>query len=189
MISLWKQFDDDVDQILEAMAKGGADRKLQAMTTVIVNIAAERFGEEEKKSSGTSYSKNQRAVKIHNIRKEMKAVKSQHKVAGEEERIGLAQLMCTLRKKIRVLRRAEWHQRRRCERARKRAAFIANPFKFTKDLLGQKRSGKLASSQEDIDQHLTQTYSDPEREQELGECSILIDPPEPKCSSTCQSCS
>ena len=43
----------------------------------------------------------------------------------------------------------------------KRAAFIFNPFKFTKDLFRQKRSGKLASSQEDIDQHLKQTYSDP----------------------------
>ncbi|XP_060938981.1 uncharacterized protein LOC133018922 [Limanda limanda] len=180
MTSLWKKFDDDVDQILEAMAKGEADRKLRAMTTIIVSIAAERFGEEEKKSSGTSYSKNQRAVRIHNIRQEMKALKSQYKAAGQEDRIGLAQLMCILRKNIRVLRRAEWHRRRRCERARKRAAFIANPFKFTKDLLGQKRSGKLASSQEDIDQHLKQTYSDPVREQELGECNNLIEPPEPE---------
>ena len=89
MTSLWKQFDDDVDQILEAMAKGEADRKLRAMTTIIVSIAAERFGE-EKKSSGTSYSKNQRAVRIHNIRQEMKALKSQYKAAGQEERIGLA---------------------------------------------------------------------------------------------------
>lgn len=84
MILLWKQFDDDVDQILEAMAKGGANRKLHAMTTIIVSIPAERFGEEEKKSSGTSYSKYQRALKIHNIR----------------------MLMCILRKKIRVLHRA-----------------------------------------------------------------------------------
>ncbi|XP_031418446.1 uncharacterized protein LOC105897391 [Clupea harengus] len=148
--------------------------------TIIVSIAAERFGEEEKKSSGTSYSKNQRAVRIHNIRQEMKALKSQYKAAGQKERIGLAQLMCILRKNIRVLRRAEWHRRRRRERALKRAAFIANPFKFTKDLLGQKRSGKLASSQEDIDQHLKQTYSDPAREQELGECNNLIEPPEPE---------
>lgn len=112
MTSLWKQFDDDVDQILEVTVKGEADRKLQAMTTIIVSIAAERFGEEEKKSSGTTYSKNQRAVRIHNIRQEMKALKSQYKEAGDEERIGMAQLMCILRKKIRVLRRAEWHRRR-----------------------------------------------------------------------------
>ncbi|XP_061896514.1 uncharacterized protein LOC133645675 [Entelurus aequoreus] len=149
------------------------------MTTIIVSIAAERFGEEEKRSSGTTYSKNHRAIRIHNIRQEMKALKFQYKAAGHEGRTGLAQLMCILRKKIRILRRAAWHRRRRRERARKRAAFIANPFKFTKDLLGQKRSGKLASSQEDIDQHLKQTYSDPAREQELGECNNPIDPPEP----------
>ncbi|KAL7836371.1 hypothetical protein AOLI_G00276550 [Acnodon oligacanthus] len=134
------------------MAKGEAERKLQAMTTIIVSIAAEQFGKEEEKSSRTSYAKNQRAMKIHNIRKEMKALKSQHKGAGEEEHIGLAQLMCILRKKIR----------------------------FTKDLLGQKRSGKLASSQEEIDQHLAKTYNDPGRELELVECNILIDPPEPE---------
>ena len=32
MTSLWKQFDDDVDQIMEVMVNGEADRKLQAMT-------------------------------------------------------------------------------------------------------------------------------------------------------------
>lgn len=54
MTSLWKQLDDDVDQVLEAMGKTEADRKLQAMTTTImVSIATERFGEEEKKGFGT----------------------------------------------------------------------------------------------------------------------------------------
>ncbi len=53
MTSLWKQFDDDVDQILEATAKGEADKKLQALTTIIVSIGAERFGEEEKSSVTT----------------------------------------------------------------------------------------------------------------------------------------
>ena len=116
---------------------------------------------------------NQRAVRIHNIRQNRKALKSQYKVAGQEERTGLAQLMCILQKTIRVLHRAEWHRRRR-ERARKRAAFITNPFKFTKDLLGQMCSSKPASSQKDIDQHLKQLYSDPAREQDN-----LIEPPEP----------
>ncbi|KAJ8011884.1 hypothetical protein DPEC_G00062920 [Dallia pectoralis] len=50
---------------------------------------------------------------------------------------------------------------------------------FTKDLLGQKRSGQLACSQEEIEHHLKETYSDPLREQELGECSTLINPPGP----------
>ncbi|XP_063054019.1 uncharacterized protein LOC134448252 [Engraulis encrasicolus] len=149
------------------------------MTTIIVTMAAERFGEEEKKAPGTPYIKNHRAEKIHLLRWEMKVLKSQYKEAGDEERLGLSQLMAIHRKRIRVLRRAEWHRRRRRERARKRAAFIANPFKFTKDLLGQKRSGKLASSKEDIDQHLAEMFCDPGKELELGDCDILIDPPAP----------
>ena len=66
MTSLW--FDDNVDQILGGLAKGEADRKLPVMTTTIISIAAEWFGEVEKKISGTTYSMNQRAVRIHNIR-------------------------------------------------------------------------------------------------------------------------
>lgn len=31
--SLWEQFDEDVDQILEAMLRGDTDKKLRTMTT------------------------------------------------------------------------------------------------------------------------------------------------------------
>lgn len=48
---------------------------------------------------------------------------------------------------------------------RKPVAFISKPFKFTKVFPRQKCSGKLRKA-----------YSDPEREQELGECKILTDP-------------
>lgn len=105
----------------------------------------------------------------------MKALKSQYKEASKEVRISLAQLTSIFQKQIRVLHLAERRQR---ERACKRAAFIINPFKFTKELLGQKSSGRLVCSKEEINQHLKQTYSDPEREQELVECAVLIDPPE-----------
>ena len=180
MTTLWSQFDDDVDQIMASTTKGSAEGRLQTLITIIGSIAAERFGEEEKKDQKTPYAPNQRATRIHNIRQEMKALKSQFKEAISEERIGLAQLMCILRKKIRILRRAEWHRRRRRERARKRAAFIKNPYKTTKELLEKKRNGKLICSQEEINQHMKQVYSDPDRDNELGECDILIDPPDPE---------
>lgn len=86
MSSLWKKFVDDVE------GEGGADRKLLASTTIIVITAGKEFGEEEKKSSGTTYSKNKRAVRIHNIRKEIKELKSQYKKARDEDHIDLAQL-------------------------------------------------------------------------------------------------
>lgn len=74
---LTSQVDEDVNQILKAMVKGEADGKLQAMTTIIVSMGAEGFGEEEGKSMRTFYSKNHRVVRIHNIRQENRALKSQ----------------------------------------------------------------------------------------------------------------
>ncbi|XP_073720025.1 uncharacterized protein [Misgurnus anguillicaudatus] len=175
----WQTFDEDVDKVLEATAKGDVERRLKTMTAIIVSMAVERFGVEEERGVKKPYTKNQRAVKIHNIRTELKILKKQYKASGEEERGPLEELRCILRKRLLVLRRAEQHRRRRRERARRRAAFIRNPFEFTKQVLGQKKGGRLVSSKEEIDQHLSNTFSDPSREQELGQCDALITPPEP----------
>ncbi|GAA6109066.1 uncharacterized protein LOC109140823 [Tachysurus ichikawai] len=137
----WQMFDDNVDKVPEATAKGDAERRLQTMTAIIVRLAVERFGVEEGRGVKKPYTKNQR--------------------------------------KLLTLRRAEQHRRRRRERARRRAAFIRNPFEFTKQLLGQKKGGRLVSSKEEIDQHLSNTFSDPSREQELRQCDAFITPSEP----------
>lgn len=100
-------------------------------------------------------------------------------MAGDEEREGLADLRAILRKELLTLWRAENHRRRCRERARRRAAFLANPFKLTKDLLGQKRIGRLTCSREAINDHLKSTYSDSRRDQPLGTCKALITPLEP----------
>ena len=63
----WEQFDEDVDKVLEASVKGNVDWRLQAMTTIIISLAQERFGAEEKRSAQAPYTMNQRAVKIHKI--------------------------------------------------------------------------------------------------------------------------
>lgn len=60
-------FDEDADKELEATVKGDVERRLQTMTTIIVSMAAERFGIEEGKRPKQPYSMNQRAVKTHNI--------------------------------------------------------------------------------------------------------------------------
>lgn len=46
-------------------------------------------------------------------------------------------------------------------------------------MLGQKRSGQLTSSKEEIDSYLHDTYSDAAREEDLGECRALINHPAP----------
>lgn len=151
----WQRFDEDVDLVLESMAKGDVEKRLQTMTTVVRAFAAERFGTEEKRVK-QPYVKNSRAEKIHNIRQELKVLRKQHKKASDEERGPLAEFRATLL--------TEYHRRRRRERAQKRPALIANPFQFTKQLLGQKKSGKLMCSREHLDEYLRTTYSDPRTE-------------------------
>ncbi len=122
---------------------------------------------------------NRRATKIHQLRQELRTLKKQFKRAAEEEKQPLEELHNILRKKLTTLRRAEWHRRRGEERARKRAAFIANPFQFAKKLLGDKRSGRLECPREEVDHFLQNNMSDPLRDQDLGPNSALIIPAPP----------
>ena len=132
------------------------------MTNIIVSLAAERFGLEEKKAAKAPYTMNNRATKILQLKKELKSLRRQYKEASEEERDALSELCRILRKKLTTLTRAKWHRRWRKERARKRTAFQANLFGFTK---------QLTSPKSDI--------SDATREQDLGQSKSLINPPAP----------
>lgn len=175
---MWHQFDEDAARIIET-AKGDVDRRLQTMTTIIVSFGAERFGVEEGKPIRPNYSMNTRAERICSLRQKLRTLTNQHKAASEDDRPPLAELRNITRKRLLTLRRAEWHRRQRRERASKRTAFIADPFGFTKQLLGQRRSGRLDCLKEEVDQFLRSNLSDSEREQELGPLRTLLDTPAP----------
>ncbi|KAL7886754.1 hypothetical protein AOLI_G00044750 [Acnodon oligacanthus] len=149
------------------------------MTTIIISLAAERFRLEEKRARNLPYNMKNRVNKIHQLRQELKSLRTRFKEAREEERGPLAELRNILCKKFMTLSRAEWHRRRRKEKARKRANFIVNPFGFTKQLLGKKQNGQLTCSKAEINRHLRDTLCDRSREQDLGHCQYLIDPPAP----------
>lgn len=51
------------------------------------------------------------------------------------------------------------------------------PFGFTKQLLRQNHSGRLACSKEEVDHFLYNNLSDPDREQELSPLRALLDIP------------
>lgn len=145
------------------------------MTAIIVSYAAERFGHVKSRNSKSKYTKNCRGTQVHKLR----SLKKQHKVASEKEKQQLAKLHNFLRKKLMMLCRAEWHQWRGKESARKHSAFITNPFTFTKMLLGDKHSGNLMCSTEDVNSFFHNTLSYPERDQELGPQRALISPQPP----------
>lgn len=141
--SEWRQFDEDVDAALEATAKGDADQRLQTMSTFIISIASERFGAKDQQATKTTAGPNlnRREVRIAQLRQELRIIKRQFRKASEEEKAAFAELRGMGRERLIILRRAEWNRKSGKEKARKRSAFIANPFGFVKKLLGQKRSG------------------------------------------------
>lgn len=55
------------------------------MTTIIISLAAERFGLEEKRAVNLPCPMNNRANKIHQLRQELKSLRSRFKEAREEE--------------------------------------------------------------------------------------------------------
>ena len=81
---------------------------------------------------------------------------------------------------MKSLRRAERSRKRRKERERKRARFISNPFQFTSILLGNKTSGRLVCSREEVGEHLEKVHSDKHQNEELDDNDRLIHPEEPQ---------
>lgn len=149
------------------------------MCSIIINISVERFGlKEQHPSSGTS-GPNHWDEKIPQLRHELCVLRRQFKQANEEAKDALAELRNIVRSKFTTIHRAEWHTKRGKERARRLAEFVANPFGFTRILLGQKHSGRLTCIQDKVDKYLSTNYSDRARDQELGPCSTLITLPEP----------
>ena len=55
----------------------------------------------------------------------------------------------------------------RKEKEAKRAQFIKDPYRFTKTLLGEARSGRLTSPKEVVEEFLKESHSDPLRAQAL----------------------
>jgi hypothetical protein len=179
----WKAFEDETDIILEATLAGNINNKVKTMTTIIYTMGVERFGVEGKKSGNKHIIQNNRRLHhISIIRSELRRLTKAYKVAKEEERGALVELRDISRKKLISLRRAEYTRRSRKERMKKRAQFTSNPFQFMKRLLGDTRSGRLECPKEEVEQHLKETYSDPGRDNSLGECKQLIQPEEPTVS-------
>lgn len=177
----------DVDKIMETAVKGDVDHKLQAMCTLIITLGAERFGVTERPVCRQAARSNQRELKIRHLRQELKTLKRQFRAAEEEERDALSELRQILRTKLITLRRAEWRRRRGKERAKKSKAFITNQFSFTKQLLGQKKSGNLVCPVEEINNHSTSHSVIQQGSKILAHARPWSSRQSPGCSSTLQS--
>ncbi|XP_078583820.1 uncharacterized protein LOC144866333 [Branchiostoma floridae x Branchiostoma japonicum] len=90
------------------------------------------------------------------------------------------ELTSQLRERLSKLRRAENTRKRSRKRQNNRAQFIKNPFKFTRALLGEKKSGSLTSSKEDVEEFLRQSHNDPLRNEPLDPSGKVGKAEEPK---------
>ena len=144
------------------------------MTTIITSLASESFGYIEPRQPRRPYTANRRVNKMKDLRKEIRSLKKLYRRASIEEHQPLEELRGILRGELKTLQRAEWHRRRRKERSKKRANFLSNPFGFARTLLGEKRNGNLEASEEEINNHLRDTMSDPAKDQDIGINNRLI---------------
>ncbi|XP_024908577.1 uncharacterized protein LOC112486376 [Cynoglossus semilaevis] len=126
--TVWAQFDTDVSQILETTAKREVDKCLETMTPSLSAMQQRGLATVRAGTPRPATTTNHRATQIHKLCQELWSLRKQYKVASEEEKQPLADLRNILRKKLMTLCWAEWHCRRRKERAGKRAAFISNSF-------------------------------------------------------------
>ena len=161
-------------EIIQSATKGGVEKWLSFMTTIITSLASERFGCVESRQPRRPYTANRGVNKMKDLRREIISLKKLYKRASIEERQPLEELRGTLIGKLKTLRWAEWHSRRRKERSRKRANFLSNPIGFARTLLGERRNGNLEASEEEINNYLWDIMSDPAKEQEMGINTRLI---------------
>ena len=78
-----------------------------------------------------------------------------------------------MRSQLTSLRKAENTKRKTRERAKKRAAFTAYPYKFARSLLDKERSGQLETSLEEVEKYLNVTHFDPNREDAQRDCDRI----------------
>lgn len=98
------------------------------MTAIIGSFAAECFGC-VKKVNSKAHLHYKLQSRQNSTAWDFSTLKKKYKRSTEQ---ALAELRDILRRRLMMLWRAEWLRRWGQERARKQAAFIANPFGFTK---------------------------------------------------------
>ena len=110
-------------------------KELNFLTSLVYSIGKERFGDARQQATRTPAQPNRRQRQIKEIRTELTSLKKAYRKAAEEENPGLQQLRETQRQQLTYLSRAEQLRNKRKKQTKRRAEFIANPYKFSKGIL------------------------------------------------------
>ena len=176
----WEKFDRETDILLETTLAGVATRKVKAMSKLIYTLGREEFGTKENKTQMPRPQENRRQKRIADLRRDLRRLTKRHKEARDDEKPGLEELRKEMRERLKSLRRAENHRRKRKERQRKQAQFTKDPFRFVRNVLGEKKSGELMCSKEEADAYIKGVHSDVNRDEDLRENVRLLEVEDPE---------
>ncbi|XP_078665283.1 uncharacterized protein LOC144907786 [Branchiostoma floridae x Branchiostoma belcheri] len=177
----WEKLDDDLCQILDQGLKGDVEMKLNRFGDLVYSYCSERYGTYKKQAKEVAEKQsNRREREIAVLIRRRRQLRKRWRKASQEEKAGLEVLWKEVRGKLESLRRAERLRRKRKRKAKERNQFFKNPYKFARNLLEEKKGGSLQISKEELELHLQETYSDPQRNAELGSPGYVPRPTEPE---------
>ncbi|CAK6963971.1 hypothetical protein F2P79_011962 [Scomber scombrus] len=178
-IAVWQQLDKDLSVILEHSLCGQVETKLNAIGDILYKECRCRFGVKAETQSSGPKQNGRREREIEQLVKRQRQLRKPWRKASEEEREGLKPLWEEVKKSLASLRRAERIRKCRRWKEKERSNFFKNPFKHARQLLENKRSGKLEISRSELEIHIREQYSDPAKSTPLGSLGYVPRPAPP----------
>ncbi len=177
--AVWAEFDAHLCCVIDCAMQGkGVEARMTALSEIVYEMCKEKFGTVTPRPAKAARL-SRRARLIEEVRAEKKRARREWRRATEEERASRAGQWEELKARHAGLLKAERVAKKNREAARARREFKANPYRFAKSLLEEKRSGCLETDKETLEAHLEATWSDPHREEPLPEMKGIARPTQP----------
>ena len=155
------------------------ESKLNRIGDILYDECRGRFGVAADKRRSGPMQKGRRERDIEQLVKRRRQLRKQWRKASREEKEGLKLLWEEVKKNLAGLRKAERIRKRRRRKEKERSNFFKNPFKHARQLLEDKRSGKLEITRSELENYIKKQYSDPEKATPLGSPGYVPRPAPP----------
>ena len=171
----WSRLDEDLTALLKILYSP-PEKLAESHPKIIYEMSKERFGVKEpatgvkKQPSGPS--KRQRKCK--RLRDEINQLKAAYKDAPDAEKEGIKELQSEKLKKLRLAKRAETLKQNRKKFSSNCKEFLGQPFQFARKILSPKPKGDLQSTKDEVEQHLMEAHSNPDKGKEREELEDLL---------------
>ncbi|CAJ1069687.1 uncharacterized protein LOC118335412 [Xyrichtys novacula] len=156
---VWRNFNERTCTTLQNSLKGNSTSKLNNLGHFIHEEGRNRLGDKPVKRPSPKQSGRQER-EIFQLVKERCLLRKSWKKAEAEEKEGLKDLWNKIKERLVHLRRAERIKKRRSRRKKARTCFFRDPFKFTRSLLEENKTGTLQVTKQELEQHIVDHLSD-----------------------------